>query len=108
MVIGQDRKALCALVVIDAKNCERYLKESGIPYINRDHLEEIDEVRSLINQEVTRLVSKVNGFKAYEQISRFALLPESFKVGRELSGKQEVKRTVVADIYKKEIESLYV
>ncbi|MGN1190133.1 MAG: AMP-dependent synthetase/ligase, partial [Candidatus Ornithospirochaeta sp.] len=107
VVIGQDRKALGALVVIDAKNCERYLKESGIPYINRDHLEEIDEVRSLINQEVTRLVSKVNGFKAYEQISRFALLPESFKVGRELSGKQEVKRTVVADIYKKEIESLY-
>lgn len=107
VVIGQDRKALGALVVIDAKNCERYLKESGIPYINRDHLEEIDEVRSLINQEVTRLVSKVNGFKAYEQISRFALLPESFKVGRELSGKQEVKRSVVADIYKKEIESLY-
>ena len=107
VIIGQDRKALGALVVIDAKNCERYLKESGIPYINRDHLEEIDEVRSLINQEVTRLVSKVNGFKAYEQISRFALLPESFKVGRELSGKQEVKRSVVADIYKKEIESLY-
>ena len=35
------------------------------------------------------------------------LLPESFKVGKELSGKQEVKRRVVSDIYKKEIESLY-
>ena len=64
-------------------------------------------MRSLINQEITRLVSKANGFKAYEQISRFALLPESFKVGKELSGKQEVKRSVVSDIYKKEIEALY-
>lgn len=107
IVIGQDRKALGALVVIDSKSCERYLKEAGIPYINREHLETIDEVRSLINQEITRLVSKAKGFKAYEQISRFALLPESFKVGKELSGKQEVKRSVVSDIYKKEIEALY-
>ena len=107
VVVGQDRKALGALIVIDAKNCERYLKESGVPYINREHLETIDEVRSLINQEIARLVSKANGFKAYEQISRFALLPESFKVGKELSGKQEVKRNVVNDLYHKEIESIY-
>ena len=107
VVIGQDRKSLGALIVIDAKNSERYLKESGIPYINREHLDEIDEVRSLINQEITRIVSKSNGFKAYEQISRFVLLPESFKVGRELSGKQEVKRSVILDLYRKEIDSLY-
>lgn len=107
VVVGQDRKALGALIVIDAKNCERYLKESGVPYINREHLKTIDEVRSLINQEIARLVSKANGFKAYEQISRFALLPESFKVGKELSGKQEVKRNVVNDLYHKEIESIY-
>ena len=107
VVVGQDRKALGALIVIDRKNCERFLKESGVPYINRDHLETIEEVRSLINQEIARLISKTNGFKTYEQVSRFALLSESFKVGKELSGKQEVKRNVVNDIYKKEIESIY-
>ena len=107
VVVGQDRKALGALIVIDRKNCERFLKESGVPYINRDHLETIEEVRSLINREIARLISKTNGFKTYEQVSRFALLSESFKVGKELSGKQEVKRNVVNDIYKKEIESIY-
>lgn len=81
VVVGQDRKALGALIVIDRKNCERFLKESGVPYINRDHLETIEEVRSLINQEIARLISKTNGFKTYEQVSRFALLSESFKVG---------------------------
>ena len=107
VVVGQDRKALGALIVIDRKNCERFLKESGVPYINRDHLETIEEVRSLINREIARLISKTNGFKTYEQVSRFALLSESFKVGKELSGKIEVKRNVVNDIYKKEIESIY-
>ena len=107
VVVGQDRKALGALIVIDSKNCERFLKESGVPYINREQLETIEEVRSLINQEIARLVSKTNGFKTYEQISRFVLLPESFKVGKELSGKQEVKRNVVNDLYHKEIESIY-
>ena len=107
VVIGQDRKALGALIVIDRKNCERFLKESGVPYMNRDHLETIEEVRSLINREIARLISKTNGFKTYEQVSRFALLSESFKVGKELSGKIEVKRNVVNDIYKKEIESIY-
>ena len=107
VVVGQDKKALGALIVIDRKNCERFLKELGVPYINRDHLETIEEIRSLINREIARLISKTNGFKTYEQVSRFALLSESFKVGKELSGKQELKRNVVNDIYKKEIESIY-
>ena len=107
VVIGQDRKALSCLIVIDVKNTERYLKESGIPYINRDHLETIEEVKSLINSEIAKRVSKDKGFKAFEQISRFTLLPESFKVGRELSGKQEVKRKTVAEMYSKEIEAMY-
>ena len=107
VVIGQDRKALSCLIVIDVKNTERYLKESGIPYINRDHLETIEEVKSLINSEIAKRVSKDKGFKAFEQVSRFTLLPESFKVGRELSGKQEVKRKTVAEMYSKEIEAMY-
>lgn len=107
VVVGQDRKSLGVLIVLDQKNTERYLKESQVPYINRDHLETIDEVKSLINSEITQRVSKNNGFKAYEQISRFVILPESFKVGKELSGKQEVKRSYISEHYKKEIDSLY-
>ena len=64
-------------------------------------------MKSLINSEIAKRVSKDKGFKAFEQISRFTLLSESFKVGRELSGKQEVKRKTVAEMYSKEIEAMY-
>ena len=46
-------------------------------------------------------------FKAFEQINRFALLEKSFKVGEELSAKQELKRHRINEIYKREIEELF-
>lgn len=107
VVVGQDEKYLGALIVPDEKNVERYLKESKVPYISREGLSEMEEVRHLIASEVMKLVSKERGFKAFEQISRFALLPESFQVGRELSAKQEVKRAEIQKLYRKEIESIF-
>ena len=67
----------------------------------------MEEVRHLIASEVMRLVSKERGFKAFEQVSRFRILPEAFQVGRELSAKQEVKRSEIQKLNKKEIESLF-
>ena len=67
----------------------------------------MDEVRRLVNSEVSRLVSSSAGFKAYEQVSRFALLDKPFTVGRELSAKQEVKRAEVMKLYKKEVEAIF-
>ena len=107
VVVGQDRKSLGALITIDRKSIERYLKSEGISYVSRDGLERIDQVHQLINSEIARLISKPNGFKAYEQISRFCILPESFENGRELSAKGEVKRKAVNELYRKEIDGLY-
>ena len=107
VVVGQDRKCLGALVTIDKKNVERYLKSNGISYVNRENLEEIEEVQSLINSEIALLISKARGFKAYEQIARFCILPEGFESGRELSAKGEVKRKVINELYKDAIDGLY-
>ena len=107
VVVGQDRRYLGALIVIDTKNVERYLKDSQVPYINKADLTELDEVRHLIDGEVQRLVSRSTGFKPYEQVPRFALLSKPFQVGRELSAKQEVKRAEIQKLYKDEIESIF-
>ena len=107
VVVGQDEKYLGALIVPDEKSIERYLKDNKIPYISRADLDGMEEVRHLIASEVMRLVSKERGFKAFEQVSRFRILPEAFQVGRELSAKQEVKRSEIQKLYKKEIESLF-
>lgn len=107
VVVGQDRKSLGVLITLDKKNVERYLKSEAIPYINREDLEELEEVNKLINSVITSLISKANGFKAYEQISRFRILSESFQNGIELSAKGEVKRKVISEKYKEDIDSLY-
>ena len=86
---------------------ERYLKENHIPYVNRENLKDMEEIRHLINSELARLVNSSKGFKSYEQVSRFALLEKPFTVGRELSAKQEVKRAEVMTLYKEEVESIF-
>lgn len=107
VVVGQDRKYLAALVVPDTKQLERYVKQNGIPYMARFDISELPEVHDLLNTEINELVSAKNGFKSYERINRFAILKTPFKVGRELSAKQEVMRHKVLQLYKREIETLF-
>ncbi len=107
VVVGQDKKSLGALIVIDSKSVERYLKDCTIPYISRDGIKDMEEVKSLISREVMKCVSKEKGFKAFEVISRIVLLDKDFEVGRELSAKQEIKRLKINELYKAEIESLW-
>ncbi len=107
VVIGQDMKYLAALIVPDTKQLELYVKENNIPYMSRRDVTELPEVVELIHTEINELVSAKNGFKPYERINRFALLPTSFTVGKELSAKQEVMRHKINDLYAKEIASLF-
>ena len=107
VVVGQDKKFLSALIVIDVKNVENYLKDMNIPYIDRNSLASSDAVKALINREIQTYVSTKRGFKLFEQVNRFKILTKSFEVGKELSLKQEIKRKEISEMYKKEIDSLF-
>jgi long-chain acyl-CoA synthetase len=43
----------------------------------------------------------------HERIFRFKLLPNKFEVGKELTMSLKIRRNVVAEMYEKEIESLF-
>lgn len=107
VIVGQDQKYLAALIVCDTKRLEMYVKENNIPYMARYDVTELPEVQELINTEINEMVSAKNGFKSYERINRFTILRNPFKVGEELSAKQEVMRHKIAQIYAKEIASLF-
>ncbi|MGI6432546.1 MAG: AMP-dependent synthetase/ligase [Sphaerochaetaceae bacterium] len=107
VVIGQDKKYLCALLVIDAKQVELYMKENNIPYMARTEMAQLGETYELINAEVNELVSAKSGFKSHERINRFAILATPFTIGKELSAKQEVMRHKINELYAKEIASLF-
>jgi long-chain acyl-CoA synthetase len=107
VVVGQDKKYLGALIVPDTKALEVYIKQNAIPYMARFDICELPEVNELLNSQINELISSKNGFKSFEHINKFAILKTSFKIGQELSAKQEVMRHKIQQIYKKEIDSLF-
>jgi long-chain acyl-CoA synthetase len=61
-----------------------------------------------VRRAVEEAVDKVNRSLSHpEQIKRWTILPREFKVGEELTPTLKVKRKVVAEKYRAEIEGLY-
>jgi long-chain acyl-CoA synthetase len=107
VVLGQDQKYLAALIVPDEAAVTAWAAENAILIVDYESLLQQPEVVELIDFEVNELVSARNGFKSFERIFRFMLLPSPFEVGRELSAKQEIKRYAIAQIYPKEVKRLF-
>lgn len=107
VVLGQDQRYLAALIIPDQDVVIGWAKENSVPYIDYESLLSQPEVKELIDYEISQLVNPKSGFKIFERILRFELLPNAFVVDRELSAKQEVKRHAIAELYAKEIERLF-
>ena len=106
VVLGQDKKYLGALVVLNKKRIEEYLTKEQIPYL-ADKLVSMKEVKALVESSINEIVSVKHGFKTYEHISRILIIGKSFEIGVELSAKQELKRFEINKLYKQEIEQLF-
>ena len=107
MVVGQDQKYLAALVVANDEALEQYAARQEIAYISIVDLREDSRILELINDEIQSRVCAKRGFREFERVFRFKLLPRHFEVGVELSKKEEVMRHVVDRIYAREIASLF-
>lgn len=107
MVVGQDQRYLGALIVPVQDEVVAYAEENGISCTDYAALLANEDIRKLIDTEIQGIVNAHNGFKMFEKISRFALIPKPFETGVELSAKQEIMRHRISDIYAKEINSLF-
>ncbi|HVP17508.1 MAG TPA: long-chain fatty acid--CoA ligase [Spirochaetia bacterium] len=107
MIVGQDQKFLAALVVPNDEALERYAEDREISWLSKADLLENPQIQELISGEINSRVCAKRGFREFERVFRFKLLPKHFEFGVELSGKQEVKRHVVSEMYRKEIASLF-
>ncbi|EMO24722.1 hypothetical protein LEP1GSC170_2367 [Leptospira interrogans serovar Bataviae str. HAI135] len=70
--------------------------------LNRD-----SDIITLFKNEIKTFVSSENGFKNFEKVSNFRILNKKFEPGDELTQTMKIKRNIVADKYKKEIEEMY-
>jgi len=105
VVIGDRRKFLTALILIDEDNVTKYAQDNRIPFTTFADLTQNDEIQKLINQEVLEMnktLSKV------ETIKKFALLPRQFyEEDGDVTPTKKVKRASLEKRYAEMIDNLY-
>ncbi|NLC92151.1 MAG: long-chain fatty acid--CoA ligase [Treponema sp.] len=107
IVLGQDKRYLAALILIDKEEVQIFAEENGLQYESFDSLLKSDEILKLFETEINSLINSKNGFKLYERINKFTLITKDFEIGVELSAKQEVMRFKINEIYKEEIDKMF-
>ncbi len=107
MVIGQDKKYLGAIIQANLDNVRDWAEASRKVFHSDAELLGSPEVHELIAADISQIISPKRGFKPFERIARFSILPEPFELGRDLSAKQEVKRHVVCEHYADVIAELF-
>jgi long-chain acyl-CoA synthetase len=105
VVIGDRRKFLTALILIDEDNVTKYAQDNRIPFTTFADLTQNEEIHKLINQEVQEMnknLSKV------ETIKKFALLPRRFyEEDGDVTPTKKVKRAFLEKRYAEMIDNLY-
>lgn len=105
VVIGDKRKYLSCLIMIDHDNVVKYAQDRAVPFTNYASLCAAKEVRDLIDSEI----AKVNkNFARVETIKRFALIDQLLTAeDDELTPTMKLKRKFVNEKYKDLIEGMY-
>ncbi len=105
VVIGDGRKYLTALILIDEENVTKYAQDHAIPFTTFADLTQNREIGQLIAKEV----DKVNRTLArVETIKKFRLLPRRFYAeDGDVTPTQKVKRRALEQTYSGLIDSMY-
>ena len=107
VVVGQDKRYLSALILVDEEEVKNFAAENGMQYDTYENLLASDEIHKLYETEISNLINAKTGFKMFERINKFTLITKPFEVGVELSAKQEIMRFRINDIYKNEIDAMF-
>jgi long-chain acyl-CoA synthetase len=105
VVIGDGRKFLSALVLIDEDNVTKYAQDNRIPYTTFEDLTQNPEILKLIDREVVKVNKTLS---QVESIKKFALLPRRFyEEDGDVTPTKKVKRRFLEKRYAELIEPLY-
>ncbi len=105
VVIGDGRKFLTCLVMIDQEHVARHAQEQQVPYTDFASLTRAPEIVALVRAEIER----VNGQLArVEQIKDFRIIAELLTAeDEELTPTMKLKRKVIVRKYASLIDSMY-
>lgn len=103
MVVGQDQKHLAALIVTDV---ERF-KDTGVTAATLEQLAHCPIAERILNAEIKAQVCGATGFRHFEMVHDWRLLPKPFEVGDELTSTLKLKRHVISEKYADLIREIY-
>jgi long-chain acyl-CoA synthetase len=104
-VIGDGRKYVSALIVLDAEAAPGWAAANGVEFTDLASFSEDEKVVAEVQRAVDAANERLNGV---EQIKRFTLLPQEWTPEtEELTPTMKLRRKVVMEKYAEEIEGLY-
>ncbi len=104
-IIADQRKFVSALIVPVYSLLEEYAREHDIAFESREDLCQNKQIHDMLMERIDTLQQQL---AHYEQVKRFTLLPHAFSLERgELTNTLKIKRRVLNENYKKEIDKMY-
>ena len=104
-IIADQRKFVSALIIPVYSLLEEYARAHGIAFEGREDLCRNPQIHDMMTERIDTLQQQL---AHYEQIKRFTLLPHAFSMERgELTNTLKIKRRVLNENYKKEIDAMY-
>jgi long-chain acyl-CoA synthetase len=105
VVLGDGRKYLIALIVIDEDNCSKWAQDRRIPFTTFTDLTQSGEIRKLISGEVDAVNRTLS---SPEQVKKFVLLPKRlYQEDGEVTPTMKVKRRAIMEKFGDLIDAAY-
>ncbi len=105
MVVGDNQKFAGALIVPSFNFAKEWLEKKGIKLNNNEDMAKNHELFEAIRLDI-ELYNR--DFSHVEQIKKFVLIPHEFSISNnEMTPKLSLKRKIIQEHYKNEIENMY-
>ena len=104
-IIADQRKFVSALIIPEYRLLEEYARQHDIAFSDRRDLCQNKAINQMLMERIDTLQQLL---ASYEQVKRFTLLPQPFSLERgELTNTLKIKRRVLNENYKREIDKMY-
>jgi long-chain acyl-CoA synthetase len=105
VVIGDNRKYCTALITLDEEDVARWASAQGLAFASPEEMAAHPKVRELLESEVAQVNKEL---ASYESIKYFRILPRDLSTETgELTPSLKVKRKVMAERYRQQIDEMY-
>ena len=105
LVTGADKKFVGALIVPSFSSLKHWMEIKGIPFTTAEEAIKNEQVLDKYKRVID---AKNEFFNHVEQIKKFELLPKEWSIETsEMTPKMSLKRKVIMEKYKSEIEKIY-